>query len=320
MVQRYRILFSAACICLINISKVARPPAAQNVPPVDNQNYFARSHSTNRPLPPPHELSSRIEEAKTSAKLLTQLVQSTPANEFDQNDLIREFADRCLSASQSIQGYISSQNPAPDDDTMLTLIDTNDQLAQAISRHQRGALQARKALGLNTENGTGSGNHSPNPVTGYTPPSGPPPSSTKPSMPPRKPAPPLLNSSIEQGSDRPERISRIQNPYSAEKPDDPFKDPSATTTQSGPFPPDRQHPTDQFFDRLGVEPYHPGFSPTQSYVGRQDSALGKVAMHAAKPATPDPESEMEGVQNNHILEDDSYDASPVQRKAPIYRY
>ncbi len=309
-------------ICSTNTSKGSNaPPGVLNAPPPDNhnQNYFSRNHSINRPLPPPHELSSRIEEARTSAKLLTQLVQSTPPAEFDQNDLIREFADRCLSASRSIQGYISSQNPAPDDDTMLTLIDTNDQLALAMSKHQRGVLQARKSLGLHVENGPNSRNHSPNPDTGYTPPSGPPPSFTKPPMPPKKPAPPPSKSSKEDSRSKPER-SRSPNPHATEKSEDPFKDPASTTMPNAPFPIDQQSPTDQFFDRLGIEPYHPGFNATQSYMGRQDSAMGKVAMHAAGPATPEIESEKEVVQHNHVAEEDSYDVSPVQRKAPIYRY
>ena len=112
----------------------------------NQQNYFARTHSQ-RGLPPPHELVGRIEEAKTSAKLLQQVVQSTAPSEFINNDLIREFVDRCQSASRSIQGYIHSDNPAPDEDTLLTLIETNDQLSVALSRHQRAMLQARKATG-----------------------------------------------------------------------------------------------------------------------------------------------------------------------------
>jgi len=311
---------------LTNKSKGSQAvPGVDNAPPLDNhnQNYFARSHSLNRPLPQPHELSSRIEEARTSAKLLTQLVQSTPPAEFDQNDLIREFADRCLSASRSIQGYISSQNPAPDDDTMLTLIDTNDQLALAMSKHQRGILQARKALG--TENGARSGNHSPNPDAGYTPP---PLSFAKPFMPPRKPASAPTQSSREERNTKLER-SGSPNPYATENPEDPFRDPAGTTMQSSPFPRDQQPPTDQFFDRLGVEPYHPGFRPTQSYMSRQDSAMGNVAMHGAGHATPEIEgekevveqsNEKEVVEQNHISEEDSYGVSPVQRKAPIYRY
>ena len=61
------------------------------------------------------------------------------------NDLVREFAERCQSASRSIQGYINSDNPAPDEETLLTLIETNDMLSAALSKHQRALLQARKA-------------------------------------------------------------------------------------------------------------------------------------------------------------------------------
>lgn len=54
-------------------------------------------HSNGRPkhqLPEPGELAGRIEEAKTSSKLLIQLVQSTPTEEFDSNELIKEFAGK----------------------------------------------------------------------------------------------------------------------------------------------------------------------------------------------------------------------------------
>ena len=43
-----------------------------------------------------------------------------------------------------MQTYIHSDSPAPDEDTLLTLIETNDQLATAMSRHQRALLQARR--------------------------------------------------------------------------------------------------------------------------------------------------------------------------------
>ncbi|KAI9893241.1 MAG: hypothetical protein M1814_000369 [Vezdaea aestivalis] len=113
--------------------------------PNQQSNYFARNHRI-RSLPAPGELAARIEEAKTSAKLLQQVVRSTPANEIINNDLVKEFADRCQSASRSIQGYINATNPAPDDDTLLTLIETNDQLSSAMSKHQRAVLSARKAM------------------------------------------------------------------------------------------------------------------------------------------------------------------------------
>ena len=71
-------------------------------------------------------------------------MQSTPPQELLGNDLVKEFVERCQSASRSIQSYISADNPAPDEDTLLTLIETNDGLATALSKHQRGILQARK--------------------------------------------------------------------------------------------------------------------------------------------------------------------------------
>lgn len=103
--------------------------------------------SSSKGLPPPVELAGRIEEARTSAKLLLQLVQSTPANELIGNELVKEFAERCTAAQRSVQGYIACDNPAPDDDTMLTLIETNEQLSLAASKHQRAVLQARRLQG-----------------------------------------------------------------------------------------------------------------------------------------------------------------------------
>lgn len=111
-------------------------------------NYFARSHSNNR-LPDPVELTSRLEEARTSAKLLEQVVMNTPPSETLNNELIKEFAERCQSASTSIQGYMTSTNPAPDNDTMESLIDTNEQLQTALNQHQRSVLNARKQFRQN---------------------------------------------------------------------------------------------------------------------------------------------------------------------------
>lgn len=154
-----------------------RNPNNQN-----QQNYFARNHRP-RGLPPPAELAQRVEEAKTSAKLLSQVVQSTPPNEVLGNELIKEFVERCQSATRSMQDYIHSDNPAPDEDTLLTLIETNDQLATAISRHQRALLQARRATGV-SPSFTATGPYeapaapvtsSSEPKTGlFTPPPGPP--------------------------------------------------------------------------------------------------------------------------------------------------
>ncbi|KAI9825520.1 MAG: hypothetical protein M1819_000512 [Sarea resinae] len=128
---------------------MAPVPRTLNAPPYDpnSANYFARRHRARAGLPHPDELASRIEEARTSAKLLTQVLQSTPTTEILASDILKEFAERCQSASKSIHGYIGADDPPPDDDTMLTLIETNELLSVAVSKYQRGVLQARKALG-----------------------------------------------------------------------------------------------------------------------------------------------------------------------------
>ena len=128
------------------------------------------------------ELASRLEEARTSAKLLQQAVACTPPQEVLNNDLIREFADRCQSASRSIQSYMVAEDPAPDNDTMEALIDANEQLQASLNQHQRAVLGARKSLGIgepnhppspNPSNGTSDkqkpseyGHHTPPPVAG----------------------------------------------------------------------------------------------------------------------------------------------------------
>ncbi|KAL9089819.1 MAG: hypothetical protein Q9165_005613 [Trypethelium subeluteriae] len=135
------------------------PPFDPNAPPsaqafTGGSSHYARNGGHPRGLPPPVELAGRVEEAKTSAKLLQQLVQSTPADEILSNDLVKEFAERCQSAQRSIQGYINCDNPAPDHDTLQTLIETNEQLSLATSKHQRAVLSARRAGGASTPRGT----------------------------------------------------------------------------------------------------------------------------------------------------------------------
>lgn len=114
--------------------------------PGSRQDYFSREHRR-RGLPSPEELAGRVSEANTSANLLLQMLQSTPVTEFYNNEMLKEFSMRCQSASRSMQGYIDSTNPAPDEETMLTLIETNDKLSVALSKFQRATLQARKTLG-----------------------------------------------------------------------------------------------------------------------------------------------------------------------------
>lgn len=127
------------------------PPYNPNNPPLapsqqePNQRVFGKNR-----LPPLDELATRIEEAKNTAKILLQLVQSTPTEDITANDLIKEFAERCQTAQRSMQEYINCDSPPPEDDTLQTLIEVNEQLSLALSRHQRAVLAARRSAGTAT--------------------------------------------------------------------------------------------------------------------------------------------------------------------------
>ena len=115
-------------------------------PPAVNQGSYGQGRPRHQ-LPDPVELAGRIEEAKTTAKLLVQLTLSTPANEFQGNDLLKEFSERCQSAHRSLQGFMNSTDQAPDEATFQTLIETCEMLSVATSKHQRALLAARKQTG-----------------------------------------------------------------------------------------------------------------------------------------------------------------------------
>lgn len=94
-----------------------------------HQSYYEGHHQG---LPSMLELTARISEARTSASLLEQVLQSTPPAEVSTNELVREFADRCRTATRSIVNYIQATE---DEDTMTTLIETNDLLGLALERY-----------------------------------------------------------------------------------------------------------------------------------------------------------------------------------------
>lgn len=265
-----------------------------NPPSLDqSQNYFSRNHHSHR-LPNPQELASRIEEARTSANLLSQVVQSTPPSELLHNELVREFADRCQSAQRSVQAYMVAENPSPDNDTMETLIETNEELSKAQSQHQRAVLNARKIMGVSTPTGP-----SPPPRTesGFAAPPGPPPQLSHPIPPTRKavksqpfippPGETLPNVSDDDDDTR-----------------NPFADPDHTTDPNTgrsrkAVPPATSTP------RLDIEPYHPGFQETQSYSNKQDTSAGHNTLNAAAPVDEEPVA--------------SYGAQ-AGNKAPVYRF
>lgn len=318
------------------------------------QNYFSRHH-TNRKLPNPVELASRLEEARTSAKLLSQVVINTPPQELLDNELVKEFADRCQSASRSIQLYMVAEDPAPDNETMESLINVNEQLQTSLSQHQRAVLGARKQLGLNSRtnsNNISSPGSSPQ-MTNGQPPSIPP-NNTRPQLlqqqsqvssssstagpqvsssrkpvnngkgkdvspdsfqPPPGPPPGMVSSSGAGASGA--------NRNAADDDDDPFRDPQPESEheQSAPKKP-LELPTHAY------EPFNPGFASTNSYLNRQESAYEHTTMHGGESgASPyysqgQNKTQGPGVNSNNVHDDediyesnDLYDSTPKRGQA-----
>jgi GAT domain len=234
-------------------------------------------------LPAPQELASRIEEAKTSAKLLQQLVQSSAQSELQSNDLIKEFVDRCQSAQKSIQGYISADSPPPDDDTMQTLIETMELLSLALSKHSRALLQARRALGQTSPSPNNSGFPAPPAASApnaavsatYTPSGLSPTSAYSP--------PPLPPSSMLNALDRRPVPTHTYSPL----PEPPHNDENDAPQQAhdpiydNPFADTHEEPNPALPARPGT--YN---NPTASYVRRQDSAEENLTMHGGRTSQP----------------------------------
>lgn len=95
-------------------------------------------------MPPADVLASILSEANGSAEILNQTLHTTPLQEFTKSELLPEFAYRCQQLSKELQQYMDAPQ-LPDEDTMLTMIDTNDKLTAALSRYRRDLIAARKA-------------------------------------------------------------------------------------------------------------------------------------------------------------------------------
>lgn len=295
----------------------------------------SRSRSKPTGLPPPSELAGRIEEARTSAKLLLQLVQSTPANELIGNELVKEFAERCTAAQRSVHGYIACDNPAPDDDTMLTLIETNEQLSLAASKHQRAILQARRLIGPTPSPSAQSGGNPPSgvPPQGYAPPSQPPQSYEPPGLPPHQAAPslppisvatagpgqpPASNSTAYKNDDLPLPPSlQAGQQRATPQGEDPFADHHTSTYSPPPGPPPPRA-------NGGGSPdsYHPGYQSTPSYLGRQESSANNLTMHGAQTSIPEEEARPHTPDVNQPQQQhQNHNVSPIaERNTVTYRY
>jgi hypothetical protein len=237
-------------------------------------------------LPTPQELATRIEEARNTAKILLQLLQSTPPEQVLDQDLIKEFSDRCQAAQRSMQEYINCTSPPPDDDTLLTLIETNEQLSLAVSRHQRAVLQARRALGQSASPALGPNN----------PFASPPPQSQpalqQPSLQPTS----HLNAADQHVAYSP--VSPVDHTFTAPPGPPPGHPSAAALPPTNPFADSAEpsHNHDLDYTDYAHEPrnYGPGVDTnprpayggvTESYMGRQYSAANGITMHGGVDTT-----------------------------------
>ncbi|OJD34580.1 gat domain-containing protein [Diplodia corticola] len=281
-----------------------------------------------RGLPSPSELAARIEEARTSAKLLIQLIQSTPPEELGNNDLIKEFGERCQQAQRSIQAYINTateDSAQADDETMLTLIETNEQLSLALTKHQRAYLAARRT---NSSNNVTSSSNTPTPTP-------PPAASTFAPPPPAAAAaaaasPPFSEDPADAYAPPPNPPPRLQQSLAARdyspdqaaaEGDDPFADSHASSSSTTGATP-QVHPLEPLHYGTAGDNAHlirPGggeFQSTPSYLHRQESADVHRTMHGAATGSP---SEPEG-RSGAGGYGEVPDVSPVEERRVVYRY
>ncbi|GAB7343446.1 hypothetical protein MBLNU457_1470t2 [Dothideomycetes sp. NU457] len=256
------------------LSRSPAPPAGGQVPQIQQPPSHDERVFNRHQLPPPQELASRLEESRNTSKILMQLVQSTPTEEVLSSDLLKEFAERCQAAQRSIQGYINCDSPPPDDDTLQTLIEVNEQLSLSLSRYQRGVLSARRAMG-----GVSSGT-SPNPEEQAQRAASFPLSQATSQPEPRQQAfspygpaelsPIAHSNSMPLSAMHPPPVPppKLINRVPVAQPSDPFADPAEQSHVHSQPPP--QRPGTYFTN--GV---------TQSYMGRQASAANGLTMHGA---------------------------------------
>lgn len=214
---------------------------------------------------------------------------------------------------------MTAENPGPDNETMESLIDVNEELQRALNSQKRAMLSARKELGL----GDRSQNPSPQPpeVNGLTRPPMPGPAGSSSGT-----VPPTARKTVDNGKGKgrqephdeyvppppgpppghslagPSRSANV-TPPSADEGRDPFRDPEAASSRKGKAAASSGAPALDEEAMFAQEPYHPGFSePTRSYLGRQGSAMDKVTMHGADYGSPryqDAGMEPVGSNNHH---------------------
>jgi hypothetical protein len=194
-------------------------------------------------------------------------------------------------------------NPAPDEDTLLTLIETNDHLSIAMSKHQRALLQARR----NLSNSSPAAASSQADQVNYPAPAGPPPGilatgSTQdhaypaPSPPPQRAQDHFYNPPPNMPPQRAQPTPQQQRERYDDVAENPFADeahqPAPLKQSYGLFQrPNQAGPPlggDQYLpytEALQTRPQNQTatFHSTPGYTYRQEPAANNLTMHGATP-------------------------------------
>ncbi|THZ77916.1 hypothetical protein D6C84_08365 [Aureobasidium pullulans] len=249
----------------------------QNAPPVPQHPNTQQQQRSNS-LPTQQELASRVEEARNTAKILLQLLQSTPPEQIMQQELIREFSERCQTAQRSMQEYINCDSPPPDDDTLQTLIETNEQLSLALSRHQRAVLQARRALGQSASPALAPNNP-------FSPSQSQPPIQQNSLLPASQPYAADPHTAYSPVSPINDTFSAPPGPppghtsAPALAPNNPFADPAETSRNHDLDYTTHPHEPRNYGPSVDTNPRPAYGGVTESYMGRQYSAANGLTMH-----------------------------------------
>ncbi|ERS98232.1 hypothetical protein HMPREF1624_05015 [Sporothrix schenckii ATCC 58251] len=119
---------------------------------------YERGHTSAATLPKPRELRKRLDEAKTTASVLADVVNTTTQDGLLRHDLADDLSARCRRATNQVLEYMNTHDPIPDNYEMAALLSTHEVLEQTLHHYHRAVLEARKSLGVGESRRTSDGN------------------------------------------------------------------------------------------------------------------------------------------------------------------
>lgn len=119
---------------------------------------YERGHGSAATLPKPRELRKRLDEARTTAGVLADVVNTSTPAVLLKHDLADDLSARCRRATNQVLEYMNTRDPTPDNHEMAALLATHEVLEQTLHHYHRAVLEARKSLGVGESRRTSDGN------------------------------------------------------------------------------------------------------------------------------------------------------------------